>query len=291
MKIEIVLSVLKKYPVYIRETSPQKKGHACPFHIHDEVELLRVTEGSFLFKTSEKTYYLYPGDIVFVQSRTPHYTENLEENTDTQLISFPYEFFSGDTVPDTCQYLSRFLNAEKALSAVFVAGTPEANELSACFDAIIQEKLMQKPAYELYIKSGILAIIAFLSRNNIMPDVAALLNESDVNKIIPALDYIDSHYSSHIALKDISAVLNLNTSYFCRLFKKATGSSFIDYLNFVRICKTEQSLVNSQKGIAEIALDEGFSSTAYFNKVFKRYKGCTPTEYKKSKYHQEQPPL
>ncbi len=291
MRIEILHSVLKKYPVIIRETSPKKKGHTCSFHIHDEIELLRVTQGYFLFKTSEQAYYLNPGDLVFVQSRTPHYTENLKEDTDTQLITFPYEFFSNDIVPDTCQYLSRFLNAEKALSAVFRSGTPEAEELSQHFDSVMAEYVTQKPAYELYIKARIIAIIGFLSRQNIMPDVSAVLSESDIAKIIPALNYIDMNSSRHITLHDVAAVSNLNTSYFCRLFKKATGSSFVNYLNFVRICKTEQALANSLKSIAEIALDEGFSSTAYFNKVFKSYKGCTPTEYKRSKYLQEHPTL
>ncbi len=286
MEIEIVPSVLKNMPVFIRETSPRKLGHTSPFHIHDEVELLRVTEGFFLFKTSERSYYLKPGDIIFVQSRTPHYTENLEDNSDTQLVMFPYEYFSEDNASGTCQYLSRFFNVEKALSAVFPAGSPEAIEMSRYFDDLTSELVQKKPAYELYIKSGILSIIAFLSRHNIMPDASALLNEYDVKKILPALDYIDTHYNSHISLEEISAVMNLNVSYFCRLFKKATGASFIEYLNFVRICKTESLLVTSQKGIAEIAMDVGFSSTAYFNKIFKKYKGCTPTEYKRSKYQQ-----
>lgn len=288
MRIEIVPSVLKNLPVYIRGTSPRTQGHTCPFHIHDEVELLRVTEGRFLFKTSEKAYFLKPGDIVFVQSRTPHYTENLEEGTDTQLIMFPFEFFSGSS-SDVCRYLARFFNAEKALSAVFPADAPETAELSACFDAVLREMQLQKPSFELYIKAQIFSVIAFLSRYGIMPDASSLLNACDVKKILPVLDYIDTHYNARVSLEDISAVMNLNPSYFCRLFKKATGSSFVEYLNFVRVCKTEQPLTASRMGIAEIALDAGFSSTAYFNKVFRRYKGCTPTEYRKSKYQQPQP--
>ncbi|MBQ7365330.1 MAG: helix-turn-helix transcriptional regulator, partial [Clostridia bacterium] len=55
----------------------------------------------------------------------------------------------------------------------------------------------------------------------------------------------------------------------------------------VRICKSEKLLAKSQKTILEVAYDVGFSSVSYFNRIFKRYKNCTPTEYRRAQYENQ----
>lgn len=75
-------------------------------------------------------------------------------------------------------------------------------------------------------------------------------------------------------------MLHLNKDYFCRLFKKATGTSVIEYLNFARVCKAEE-LLKSDMNITDIAYTVGFSSLSYFNRSFNKYKGYSPTCYRK----------
>ena len=82
----------------------------------------------------------------------------------------------------------------------------------------------------------------------------------------------DSQYGVKYQLDDLSKLLNLNQSYFCRLFKQATNSTFIEYLNFVRVCKAEKLLFTTNKTVSEISMDVGFSSVSYFNRVFKKIK-------------------
>ena len=90
------------------------------------------------------------------------------------------------------------------------------------------------------------------------------------------------NYKENISLDDVCEKSGMSSYYFCRLFKKASGSGFVDYLNFVRICKSEKLLAKSEKSILEVAYDVGFSSVSYYNRIFKRYKNCTPTEYRKN---------
>ncbi len=284
MKTEIVSSVLKNVPIYVRAESPTACGHTAPLHIHDEMELLRVKCGSFCCTVNGTIYELCPGDIILITERTPHSTINLEENTDTQVLQFNPDYFSGETMPDTCRYLSRFINIDKSSVTVFPYNAPMTAELSAYFDAILNELTHHNTGYELYIKANILSILAFLSRTHILTDSSDLFDENMVKKILPALNYINDHYTEQITLQQISSVMNLNSSYFCRLFKQTTNSTFIEYVNFIRICKSEGLLLTRQDSVAQIAFEIGFSSVTYFNKIFKKYKGCTPTDYKKSKY-------
>ena len=101
---------------------------------------------------------------------------------------------------------------------------------------------------------------------------------------MPALKFIDTHYNEQISLESLSATTNMNPSYFCRVFKKATNSTFTEYLNFVRVIKSERLLTSNSGSVSDIALDVGFSSVSYFNRIFKRFKSLSPSEYRKIRY-------
>lgn len=253
-------------------------------HFHDDLEFLYVRSGCLKCISNNVTYMVKPGDIIFINSRIPHATESAEPYTSIDMIQFETSNFSSDAVSGISKYLSRFININKAPVVIFKADDEKNAELSLFLEAIFDEYIEKKPSYELYIKANILNIIAFLSRHDYLTDSSIFFDEKNIEKVLPALNYIDEHYDEQITLEDLSRVLNLNPSYFCRLFKKATNSTFVEYLNFVRVCKSEKKLSSSKESIAEISLNLGFSSVSYFNKVFKNIKGCTPTEYKKSKY-------
>lgn len=267
------------------------EGHRSPYigsisslHFHDDLEFLYIKSGCFKCVSNNIEYFADTEDIIFINSRIPHATSVTEPYTSYDMLQFDAAFFSNDTVSGISKYLSRFININKAPVVVFKAHTAEAKELKAYLNAVFREYTFKAPSYELYIKAGILNIIAFLSRYDYLTDSSIFFDEKIIEKIMPALNYIDQHYDEQISLENLSNTVNLNSSYFCRLFKKATNSTFIEYLNFVRICKAEKKLSSSKESISEISLNLGFSSVSYFNKVFKAIKGCTPTEYKKSKY-------
>ena len=75
-------------------------------------------------------------------------------------------------------------------------------------------------------------------------------------------------------------MLNFDPSYFCRIFKSAIGATFTEYLNFVRVCKAEKMLSRTNNSILDISEAVGFSSVSYFNRVFKKYRNCSPRAYR-----------
>ena len=79
-------------------------------------------------------------------------------------------------------------------------------------------------------------------------------------------------------------MMGFDRSYFCRIFKSAIGATFTEYLNFVRICKAEKKLATTSESILEISAEVGFSSVSYFNKIFKKYKNCSPSAYRSTAY-------
>lgn len=96
-----------------------------------------------------------------------------------------------------------------------------------------------------------------------------------------AICYIEKNYSRDISLNDIADALNVNSSYLSRIFKNDTGQNIVEYLNKIRIEKAA-SLINEGKlPLKEIAFNVGIQNYYYFFKLYKKFTGITPGEYKK----------
>ena len=95
-----------------------------------------------------------------------------------------------------------------------------------------------------------------------------------------AIQYIAQNFASPISLEDVAKYVHLNPAYFSTLFKQSTGSSFKEYLNMVRIEESKRLLTNTDYSIINIAVSTGFEDQSYFAKVFKRYTGLTPKQYR-----------
>ncbi len=151
-------------------------------------------------------------------------------------------------------------------------------------DKLLEESRTQDKGYELYLKSWLYALLGFFSRNRVFSIVNNELEDNLIQKINPVIEYVENNYSHNISLESASELLNLHPIYFCRIFKEATGKTFINYLNFVRISKAEDLLIFTNKSITEIAMETGFTSVQYFNRIFKEAKGRTPTEFRKIRF-------
>ena len=95
-----------------------------------------------------------------------------------------------------------------------------------------------------------------------------------------AKEFIEAHKSDPISLSEVARALNVSTFYFCKLFKKATGINFTEYLSRVRIEKAKNLLLNPNLRVSEIAYEVGFQSLTHFNRVFLRIVGRSPTAYR-----------
>lgn len=95
-----------------------------------------------------------------------------------------------------------------------------------------------------------------------------------------AIEYMKRNYMNQIALADIARETRLSESHLSTLFKSETGINFLQYLNAVRINNALRLLTQSNMNVSEIARSIGFPSPGYFTKIFRRFMGKTPTEYR-----------
>lgn len=99
--------------------------------------------------------------------------------------------------------------------------------------------------------------------------------------ITRAKEFIKANQGEDISLGDVAKAVNTSTFYFCKMFKKATGLNFTDYLSRIRIEKAKNLLLNPNLRISEIAYEVGFQSLTHFNRVFRKLVGQSPTDYRR----------
>lgn len=289
MKNEIVYSSIMDVPIRV-SFSPYNKFRPFPphtvsaMHFHDEVEFLRIEGGEFLCHAGGADYIAQTGDVIYIASRVPHATETLRYGTNTTLIQFAVENYTNNSNITGSKSLYRFINNSEKPAHIFKLDSDENRLMSSYIDKICEEISNRNTGYEHFITAGIHSMIGLLYRMKLMQNTESFFNNKYIDKIMPALKFIDTHYNEQITLESLSATTNMNPSYFCRVFKKATNSTFTEYLNFVRVIKSERLLTSNSGSVSDIALDVGFSSVSYFNRIFKRFKSLSPSEYRKIRY-------
>ncbi|MEK4509899.1 response regulator transcription factor [Paenibacillus sp. FSL K6-2524] len=98
-------------------------------------------------------------------------------------------------------------------------------------------------------------------------------------EIIKAQQYVIQHVTEKITLEEMASYLNLNSSYFSRLFKRETNYNFIEYVNMMKLQKAKELLQQSNKTVEDISDYLGYANKSYFIKLFKREIGMRPSEY------------
>jgi AraC-like DNA-binding protein/ligand-binding sensor protein len=95
-----------------------------------------------------------------------------------------------------------------------------------------------------------------------------------------AREYIDKHKAESLSLAAVAKAAGASVFHFCKVFRKATGLKFTDYVARVRLEDARTQLLNPNRRISEIAYDVGFQSLTQFNRLFKRVFGQSPTEFR-----------
>jgi AraC-like DNA-binding protein len=99
-------------------------------------------------------------------------------------------------------------------------------------------------------------------------------------RIWKARNFIHEHSSEEISLAQVAKAANTSTNYFSEKFKEATGTNFVHYVARTRFEKAVALLRERDLRVSEIAFATGFQSLSQFNRVFKKFAGKSPTEYR-----------
>ena len=106
-------------------------------------------------------------------------------------------------------------------------------------------------------------------------------DDAGLARIGGIVDYLSEHYSEKFAMGDLCQRVGMTDSSFSRYFRRATGNSFTDFVNRLRINKACQLLMETDRYVTNVCYDVGFNNVANFNRRFREVKGMTPKEFRR----------
>lgn len=248
------------------------------WHFHPEFELVYIEGASATRHVGNHISSYKESDLVLIGSNIPHlnFDHGVTTNYQKEVLHIkPY--FKTDFIQKTpeLQSLEHLLELSKYGIAFFGNTKKEVGELLKTlytlspFDFFmhvinILKLLSQSKEFELLHKKP------FVNKYN--------KKEQDRIRTIYAL--IDERYQEKISVDEVAQLCNLTKPAFCRYFKKATGSTFIGFLNQYRISQAKRLLL-SGKNITEACYACGFESLSYFNRTFRKITDENPSDFKK----------
>ena len=237
-------------------------------HIHREIELLAVYQGSMRYVVDMQEYELEEGDLVIAAPYTPHRaTIYKDRDLKHYCICFDLELLHDAQVKQGLE------NGTVAITPVIRGGARYFPYLQAAFEAE-EEK---RPGWEWRVTGNLALLFGALREDGHLhtPEVVPARSVS-----YHIVNYIAQHYRQDITSADAAQELHLSNSYFCRIFKKNFGYCFQEYLSRYRVEKSKGLLQYTDRPIAEISAGVGFNSFSYYSKMFKEYTQLTPREYR-----------
>ncbi len=106
-------------------------------------------------------------------------------------------------------------------------------------------------------------------------------DDAALARISGIVDFISLHYSESFSMAELAGRSGMTESSFSRYFRRATGNSYTDFVNRLRINKACQLLMETDRYITNVCYDVGFNNVANFNRRFLQVKGMTPKEFRR----------
>lgn len=247
-----------------------------PPHWHKAVELLLFVKGRVTCNFENTTLHAKPGDIYLINSHQVHATKCSRNATYLCVHILPSQM---------CKFVPNF--DQLSFSLTF---DPEDQTKSMAYEQLrihLQEILRQTEAthlaYKLERQARLFAVTALLVKYFSQPLAVeeTTLQRSDMTRLEPLLEYIQLHHAEELPLDDAANSMGLNKEYFCRLFKRNMGVSYLQYVYQVRTTAFCRELETSDDPISEIAERHGFRDPKMLNQYFREIYGCTPSEKRK----------
>lgn len=248
------------------------------FHWHNTYELYFLLSGTRRYFVGHSIYNVSPGDLVIVPRYELHRTAcHTQEHYDRIVVYFSDEFVSTFYQQVGKEAFDKFLS----LGCVQLPHRQQ-ERVKQIFVKMEEERVRQDSFSQFVISQLLYELIVLVLRHGNQSKKSASSTES---KVLEAARYISDNYDQQITLSDAAQIACMESTYFSKCFKNATGFGFQDYLTQTRLKKAEEFLRTSGLTISEISESCGFLSSNYFGDVFKKYTGVSPRAYREK--HQQ----
>lgn len=252
-------------------------------HWHSEIEILYIVDGRAIQQINEHIFETETGDIIIIGRDQLHSTYSYQSSRcEILAIMFNASDLLDNFVLQVNDNSSEIFMNEILFNHPIKSDSEHGKQLKEIILEIHGELTGKNAAYRCIVKSLLYKMASILIRNKLYKVESSNIRDYKLTRQVleKTFKLIDESYFEDISLNKAASASNLSTPHFCRLFKKATGMTFNAYLSFYRVNRAERML-DSNNTLTSIAMECGFGSVSSFIRNFKKYKNCTPSEFKR----------
>lgn len=247
-----------------------------PPHWHQHLEILYLAEGKMTAHINETSYELVASDILIINPQDIHRTQT-SEYCHYYLLQIPATHLERISLNWKLLHFGEYLPRQTSPDSLnFQLG-----EIFREFIALHEKK---ETGWNLLFLARLYHFLYLLYQKDcsLLSPQNKNRTERDFLRIEQSMQYVRKHYQEPISLNEIAAHLSLTPEYFCRLFKKYTGQTFLTYVAQVRLLRFYQGLIQTDESITFLLERNGITNYKQFMRMFKDAYGTTPHRLRKT---------
>jgi AraC family transcriptional activator of pobA len=262
-----------------------RPGCSLRLHWHEHFELIYVESGEVVYQIGGQPFPTKPGDMLFVNSGELHSATSLHPNEPFTVYAFVFNpSMLGLKEPHIVDLVAPYTNGLSMIANRIEQTDPFYPLLKQIAMQLADEFEQKRHGFELAVRSYCQLLFTWLSREFTVKqrsdtEMNAFRTKTDQFKEL--LTLLESDMTERVTVEQAASFVHLSPYHFCRMFKKMTGQTLVQYMNLNRVNKAEYLLKNTTMSVTDIAAEVGCSSINSFSKLFRQLRGLSPRDMRK----------
>lgn len=242
-----------------------------PFILHNHnnrFEVILFISGDLTYQVEGSIYYPQPYDILIVQ---PNELHRLVIHGSTPYLRIVFSIYTSYFLKNNCEsFKSIFINRHLGSGNLLPA---KINSESGVLDVIKRIEHYIKDGASLVANCALMEFLYILNKNYSDESQPVVIDR----RIKDIIMYINEHITENLTLNQLADRFFINKSHLCRKFKKSTGLTLSQYINYKKILLV-QELTEQGATLTEASINAGFNNYSYFYKVYRKAIGKSPSK-------------
>lgn len=249
---------------------------------HTEALFGHVRSGNATFENGDGGHHLQSGDIYFVSPNTK-YRLTGTENTKIDVVTINFSNPAAVTQDYLPQSIIRALINGNCTNFAHISTRDSSHPvLLDCITTATRAETDKSDFFQLLVYGKMYEAFYELFSNNYVRIVDVESKSKKYRALMRVTNYIDEHYIDGLSLDEVAVSTGISRYYVSHLFKELMNTTFVGYVNELRLNRAAMLLVTTDSPIIEIAAMSGFNNLSNFNRAFKLHFNKTPSAYRKA---------
>jgi len=254
------------------------QGSGSLWHLHEEMELTLVTSGEGTRLVGDRVHPFTAPCMVLLGPRLPHYWHFVTRSSG---LCIQWNVARLNNLLPVGHRNEAVCLARQAARGLLLDG-PSTQRFRAAVERLLDSQGISRVGTMLQLFGDLARSVGVAAQEISSERFELNALAPGYEKVQQAMMLVMTRFSEDLTLADALEIAGMSKAHFSRQFQTYTGRSFTQFLNEVRIDHACQKLQRHERSISDIAFESGYQNLSHFNRMFRRHRNCSPSEYRKA---------